>query len=171
VIDRLNELAGRIFCWLVLVLVLLQFTVVVMRYVFGVGSIFLQEGIIYVHAIMFLVVAGYTLLHDEHVRIDIFYRNLDESGKAIVNIVGVLVFLFPSIGLILWQSLPYAIRSWRTLEGSPLIGGVPAVFLLKTFIPIFAALVLLQGLSLLLHSLSVLLDGRARTPTRGPTWQ
>jgi TRAP-type mannitol/chloroaromatic compound transport system permease small subunit len=170
-IDRLNELVGRLFCWLVLVLVAVQFAVVIMRYVFGVGSIFLQEGIVYVHAIMFLVVAGYTLLHDEHVRVDIFYRGLDQRGKAIVNIAGVLLFLFPSLGLILWQSLPYVIRSWQTLEGSSLIGGVPAVFLLKTFIPIFAILVLLQGISLLLHSLSLLLAGRATSPNRRPMWR
>ena len=94
-IDALNETIGRSVAWLALFMVLVQFIVVVMRYVFGIGSIFMQESIVYMHAIVFLAAAGYTLLHDGHVRVDIFYGSATPRQKAIVNLLGVLIFLWP----------------------------------------------------------------------------
>ena len=94
-IDAVNETVGRAAAWLALAMVLLEFVVVVMRYVFGVGFIAMQEGVIYLHAGLFLVGAGYTLLHGGHVRVDIFYRDAPPARRAVVDLAGVVLFLLP----------------------------------------------------------------------------
>lgn len=158
-IDRGNETLGRTIAWLALFLVLLQFVVVVMRYVFGLGSVKLQESIVYMHATIFMVAAGYTLLHNGHVRCDIFYSGASPRAKAAIDLFGVLVFLFPMCALITWVAWPYVAASWAVREGSPEGSlGLPAVFLLKSVILVFAGLLSLQGLSLALHS-ALLLAG------------
>lgn len=156
-IDRLNELIGRGIAWLALLMVLTQFVIVLMRYVFGIGSVFLQETIVYMHAMLFLVAAGYTLLHNGHVRCDIFYAAADERRRALIDLAGVALFLLPTCILIWWFAWPYVTAAWRVLEGSPEgRSGIPAVFLLKTVILAFAALVALQGLSMAVRAAFVL---------------
>lgn len=155
-IDSLNEMVGRIASWIVLPMVLLQVTIVLMRYVFGIGSIMLQESIMYMHAVLFMILAGYTLLHNGHVRIDIFYREASPRGKALVDFIGALVFLVPVCILIVWVSWPYVSVSWSVFEGSRETSGIPGVFLLKSMIMVFAALVAVQGLSLAVRSACVL---------------
>ena len=165
-IDRLNEALGRTVAWLALILVLLQFVIVVMRYVFGLGSVKMQESIVYMHAMLFMLAAGYTLLHDGHVRCDIFYSTAAPRTKALVDLFGVLVFLLPTCALIAWVAWPYVAASWAVREGSPEGSlGIPAVFLLKTVILVFAGLVTLQGLALAIHSLLVL--ARVEAPADG----
>jgi TRAP-type mannitol/chloroaromatic compound transport system permease small subunit len=152
-IDRGNEALGRTIAWLALFLDLLQFVVVVMRYVFGLGSVKMQESIVYMHATIFMVAAGYTLLHNGHVRCDIFYAGASPRAKAWIDLFGVLVFLLPMCVLIAWVAWPYVAASWAVREGSPEGSlGLPAVFLLKSVILVFAGLLALQGLSLALHS-------------------
>jgi TRAP-type mannitol/chloroaromatic compound transport system permease small subunit len=152
-IDRLNEAIGVRVAWLALLMVLVEFTVVLMRYVFGVGSVKMQESIVYMHAIVFMVAAGYTLLHDGHVRCDIFYAAASPRRRALVNLIGVAVFLLPTCVLIAWAAWPYVTQAWAVREGSPEGSlGIPAVFLLKSIILIFAVLVALQGVALALHS-------------------
>ena len=156
-IDAMNEHIGRFVSWAALLMVLVQFAVVMMRKVFGLGSQEMQESIVYMHAIMFMVAAGYTLLHDSHVRVDIFYGEATERRKAWVNLGGVVVFLIPTCVLIWWVSWPYVSGSWAVLEGSQEGGsGIPAVFLLKTVILVFAVLLPAQGVSLAARSLFVL---------------
>ncbi len=155
-IDTVNERIGRGAAWLALIMVLLQFTVVVMRYVFGLGSIFMQEGVIYLHAALFLVGAGYTLLHGGHVRVDIFYREAGPRRKALIDLLGTLLFLLPVCVVIGWASAPYVAQSWATLEGSRETSGIPAVFALKSLILLFVVLIALQGVSLMLHSILTL---------------
>ena len=104
-IDIFNEQLGRIVSWFALILVLMQFAVVLLRYVFGLGFIPMQESIVFMHAMLFLVAAGYTLLHDGHVRVDIFYSTATELNKARVNFFGVVVFLWPICALLTWKSL------------------------------------------------------------------
>jgi TRAP-type mannitol/chloroaromatic compound transport system permease small subunit len=133
-IDALNENVGKAVAWLALLMVIVQFAVVILRYVFGIGSIFLQESIIYLHAVVFMVGAGYTLLHSGHVRVDIFYREASPRQKAVVDLLGVVVFLVPVCSLIWWASWPYVASSWRVFEGSRETSGIQAVFLLKTVI-------------------------------------
>ncbi len=164
-IDALNDVLGRGIAWLTLIMVLMQFAVVVMRYVFGLSSIYMQESIVYMHAIVFLSAAGYTLLHDGHVRVDIFYGSANERQRAWINLIGVLVLLWPMAVTTLLASWGYVLASWRVFEVSPEGTGLPLIFALKTFIWIFAIVLILQGASLALHSLAVLVGiERSSTP-------
>lgn len=155
-IDSLNDTIGRAVSWLALSMVIVQFVIVVMRYVFGLGSIMMQESVIYMYGVLFMVGAGYTLLNDGHVRIDIFYRGAAAGRRALVNLLGVIIFLWPVCLLIWVKSLPYVAASWKVYEGSRETSGIQAVFLLKTVILIFTVLVALQGLSLVARSLLTL---------------
>ena len=152
-IDLLNDWIGRSLAWLTLGMVLVTFVVVLMRYVFGLGSTILQESIVYMHAIVFMGCAGFALVHNGHVRCDIFYSAASARGKAAIDIIGTFVFLIPMCILVFWVTWPYAVASWAVLEGSQEGRmGIPAVFLLKTLILVFAGLLALQSVSLLLHS-------------------
>jgi TRAP-type mannitol/chloroaromatic compound transport system permease small subunit len=156
IIDAVNEWVGRTIAWAALAMVLVQFTVVVLRYVFGFGSILMQESVIYLHAILFMIGAGYTLLHEGHVRLDIFYRDTSVRTKALVDLWGSIGLLIPVTVLIWWSSWPYVAGSWKVLEGSKETSGIHAVFLLKTVILVFAALMLVQGISLMAKSILTL---------------
>ncbi len=156
IIDLVNERVGRTIAWAALAMVLVQFTVVVMRYVFGLGSILMQESVIYLHAILFMIGSGYTLLHNGHVRLDIFYRDASIRTKALVDLWGSIGLLIPVTVLIWWFSWPYVAGSWEVLEGSRETSGIHAVFLLKTVILVFAALMFVQGISLAARSVLTL---------------
>lgn len=152
-VDALNRHVGQALAWLTLGMVLLQFVVVVMRYVFGIGSVVAQEAIVYMHAIAFLLGASYTLLDNGHVRCDIFYRDARPRTRALIDLIGAFVFLIPICVMILWVSLPYVVNAWAVFEGSPEGRlGIPAIFLLKTMIPVFAVLLGLQGVSVAIHA-------------------
>lgn len=155
-IDAINRRVGRIVAWSILVIVLMQFAVVIMRYVFGIGSVWVQETITYVYATSFMATAGYALLRDGQVRVDIFYREAAPRTKAVVDILGTLIFLWPVTGLLIWVASPYVARSFAILEGSRETSGLPFVYLLKAEILVFAGLLALQGLSLVLRSFLVL---------------
>lgn len=164
-IDVINDWIGRGLSWLTLAMVLVVFVVVLMRYVFGLGSTIMQESVVYMHAIVFMGVAGYALVHNGHVRCDIFYGAASARAKAIIDIIGTVIFLIPMCILILWVSWPYVKASWAVLEGSPEGRmGIPAVFLLKTLILVFAVFLLVQAVSLILQS-ALFLAGV--TPSRG----
>jgi TRAP-type mannitol/chloroaromatic compound transport system permease small subunit len=155
-IDALNERVGRTVAWLALFIVLVQFGIVVGRYVFGIGSIWIQELITYMFGFMFMLGAAYTLRHDGHVRVDIFYREAKPRTKAIVNLVGSVLFLIPICMLIFWIAWPYVMQSWAILERSQESSGIPARYLQKTAILAFAVLMALQGLSIIFHSILAL---------------
>lgn len=165
-IDRTSHWVGRAVACLALTMVLLQFIVVIMRYVFATGEIWLQEAVIYQHAILFMLGASYTLLRDGHVRVDILYSGLSERGKARVNLIGAVLLLMPMMALVLWVSYPYVARSWAVLEGSRETSGIPGVFLLKSVILVFAVLMLLQGLSTIIRS-AAFLRGHPLPPLPG----
>ena len=156
-LDQLSELTGRIIAWLTLFMMLVTAVVVLMRYGFEAGSIALQESITYMHAIVFMLGAAYTLKHEGHVRVDVFYRNFNNKTKALVDLLGTLLFLFPLCLFILLGSLDYVSNSWAIKESSSEPGGIPAVFLLKTLIPAMTVLLMLQGLSIVCNKLLVLL--------------
>lgn len=156
-IDSMNEYIGRAISWLALFMVLMQFAVVLMRYVFGIGWIWAQESILYMHALVFLIAAGYTLRHNGHVRVDIFYGGMSERGRAVVDLVGGLIFLLPVCAMIAWSSWGFVTSAWSIFEGSPEgNSGIPGVYLLKSTILVFCALVALQGLALMARSLLIL---------------
>lgn len=166
-IDRLNDTVGRGVAWLALIMVLIQFTVVVMRYVFGVGSIWMQESVTYMHGLLFMLGAGYTLLHGGHVRVDIFYREAAARARAKVDLAGALVFLLPVCVLVFWTSWPYVAKAWAVQEGSLETSGIQAVYLLKTTLLAFAVLVGLQGVSLAVRSALVLVGAAPASDGKG----
>jgi TRAP-type mannitol/chloroaromatic compound transport system permease small subunit len=163
-IDRLNDWTGRLVAWLTLGMVLVTFTVVVLRYLFDTGSIALQESITYMHALVFMLGASYTLRHDGHVRVDIFYRRFSPIGRAWADLLGVLFLLVPVTLFIGWISWDYVATAWQLREGSREAGGLPGVYLLKAVIPLMALLLLLQGLAMGLRALCVI---RGTTAAQG----
>jgi TRAP-type mannitol/chloroaromatic compound transport system permease small subunit len=159
-IDRLNTAIGRAVAWLVLVVVLLQFGLVLARYAFGLGSIWLTETVIYAHATLFMLGAAWTLRAGGHVRVDVFYAEAKPRTKAIIDLAGSVFLLLPFALVLVWLSVPYAARSWAILERSQETSGLPLVFVLKTLIPLFAVLMALQGLAQAIRAVSVLRSGR-----------
>jgi TRAP-type mannitol/chloroaromatic compound transport system permease small subunit len=155
-LDALSEWSGRAVAWLTLAIVLITFAVVVLRYAFNLGWIAMQESVTFLHALVFLIGAAYTLKHEGHVRVDIFYRDMSPRAQALVNLLGTLLFLLPVCGFILWSSWDYVAASWSLHEGSREAGGLPGVFLLKTAIPVMAILLILQGIAEGLHALLTL---------------
>jgi TRAP-type mannitol/chloroaromatic compound transport system permease small subunit len=155
-IDRLSATIGRTVAWCLLFMVLAEFALVLMRYVLGVGSIWLQESVIYAHAAVFMLAAAWTLAADAHVRVDIFYADAAPRTKAVVDLIGALLLLLPFALALAYLSLPYVARSWATFEGSRETSGLPVLFLLKTLIPLFAALLALQGIAQALRAALVL---------------
>src|SRR5947209_18015746 len=155
-IDRLNTAVGRAASWCALAIVLIGFAVVLLRYVLGLGSIWLQESILYAHAALFLLAAAWTLREGGHVRVDVFYADASPRTKAWVDLLGALFLLLPFCVAIVWFSLPYVERSWAILERSRESSGLPLVFLLKTLISIFALLLALQGLAQIVRAITVL---------------
>jgi TRAP-type mannitol/chloroaromatic compound transport system permease small subunit len=152
-VDAINDWIGRTLSWLTLGMVLVTFVVVLMRYVFGLGSTIMQESVVYMHAIVFMVCAGYALVYNAHVRCDIFYGAASLRARAIIDLIGTFIFLIPTCVLIFWVAWPYAAASWAVLEGSPEGRmGIPAVFVLKSLIVVFAGLLALQSISLILQS-------------------
>ena len=135
------------FRWLAIVMVGLTLSVVLLRYLFSSSTIFLQELITYAHALFFLLGIPLGILRDDHVRVDLVYSRLSERKQSIVNLLGHILFLLPLSALMLFWSTPYAVSSWQIFEGSNEVGGVPAIFLLKSLLPITALLIALIGLS------------------------
>ncbi|HET7912587.1 MAG TPA: TRAP transporter small permease subunit [Pseudolabrys sp.] len=160
VIDRVVSGVGRAVSWLVLVVVLLQFALVVARYLFGLGSIWLTETVIYAHAAVFMLAAAWTLGVGGHVRVDVFYAEASGQTKALIDLLGALLLLLPFMLVLVWLSVPYAARSWAILEHSQEASGLPLVFVLKTFIPVFALLMALQGVAQAIRAAAVLARAR-----------
>jgi len=158
-IDRLTAAIGRAAAWAALFIVLAQFLVVVLRYLFNLGSIWLSESIIYGHAVLFMLAAAWTLREEGHVRVDIFYAGAGARAKAWIDLCGALVLLVPFTLAILVFAVPYTGRAWAILERSREASGLPAVFLLKTLIPVFALLLALQGLAQAIRAASTLASG------------
>lgn len=154
--DRLNDVIGRGISWLTLAMVIVTFAVVVLRYVYSIGWVWLQESYVWMHGIVFMIGAAYTLLHNGHVRVDVFYRPAGPRYKAVVDIVGALFLLLPMLFLVAKVSIPYVFESWIKLEESREAGGLPGLFLLKSVIVGFCGLLALQGLSLIGRSVLVL---------------
>lgn len=138
---------GRAVSWLSLAMVILTALVVIMRYLFDLGWIWMQELVVWMHAAVFMLAAAYTLALDEHVRVDIFYRKLSHRSRAWVDTLGVLLLLLPTCGWILYTSLDYVGDSWRIMESSRETGGMPGLFLLKTLIVITPVMLALQGIA------------------------
>jgi TRAP-type mannitol/chloroaromatic compound transport system permease small subunit len=153
ILDGVSRVTAGIVRWLALTMVLVQFTIVVGRYVFGVNSIAAQESVLYMHATLFMLGAGYTLLVDKHVRVDVFYAKATAQTRRRIDIFGHVLLLIPSMLVLLYWSWPSVRNSWKILEGPISVGGIEAVFLMKSLIPAFCVLLVLQSLSLLIRLL------------------
>lgn len=154
-LDQFSIATGRATAWLTLLMVLVTVSIVVLRYVFGTGAIWLQELVIWMHGAVFMLGAAYTLQGDGHVRVDVFYRDMNAHRKAWVNLLGVLLFLFPLCALFFYESFNYVAAAWRFAEVSRNAGGLPypAIPLLKCILLVMPTTISLQGLSLLLNSI------------------
>jgi TRAP-type mannitol/chloroaromatic compound transport system permease small subunit len=167
-IDRFNTAVGRVASWCSLFIVLAEFATVVMRYAFGVGSIGLQESVLYAQAALFMLAAAWTLQIGGHVRIDILYASALPRTRALVDLCGALVFLLPFAAVLAFVSIPYVARSWAIFERSREASGLPFVYLLKTLIPMFACLIGLQGVSQAIRAALVLIGPTEPPSLRSP---
>jgi TRAP-type mannitol/chloroaromatic compound transport system permease small subunit len=158
VIDRISEATGKAFAWLTLLMVIVTCVIVVMRYAFDAGLIWLQESVIWLHAAVFMLGAAYTLKHDEHVRVDVFYRVMSEKRRAWVDLLGMLFFLLPLCAFLLFKSYDFAATSWSIKEASRESGGLPypLVPIAKSILVLMPLLVGLQGFATLLRSLKTI---------------
>jgi TRAP-type mannitol/chloroaromatic compound transport system permease small subunit len=155
-IDRTIAAIGRAAAWCCLYIVLAEFAVVVMRYALGMGSIRLQESVLYAHAALFMLAAAWTLQVDGHVRVDIFYAQAKPRTRALIDLIGAIVFLAPFVVVLAALATPYVARSWTIFERSRETSGLPFVYLLKTLIPAFAFLLGLQGVAQAIRAALVL---------------
>ncbi len=159
-VDRVNDFVGRSAAWLTAAMVVITFLVVLLRYGFAVGWVSMQESYVWLHGVVFMVGAAYTLLHRGHVRVDVIYRPAGPRFKAWVDLFGSFLLLLPTVSAVAWVTWPYVLQSWLRLEESREAGGLPGLFLLKTVILVFCFLMALQALALAGRSLLVLVGHR-----------
>lgn len=171
-IDGLNDRVGRAVAWFTLAMVLIQFILVVMRYVFSAGdflflsTLWWQEAVVYLHGSLIMGAAGYTLLHNGHVRVDIFYRSAGARSQDWTDLIGSLILLLPVCYLIWWSAWPNVALSWRNLEGSTETSGIPYKYLLKSTVLVMAVLLALQAVSTAVKAALRLLDEDVVDPFR-----
>jgi TRAP-type mannitol/chloroaromatic compound transport system permease small subunit len=167
-LDGLSELTGAVVAWLTLFMVLITFVVVVLRYAFDLGWIAMQESVTWMHAAVFMLGASYTLKRDEHVRVDIFYRGMRPRYRAIVDLLGTLIFLFPVAIFLAVASWDYVYTSWIIREASREAGGLPYPFvpILKSLIPLTAGFLILQGLANVIAAVLMLSGRRPGDPDK-----
>ncbi len=147
-VGKIVRRIGRLSLYLVMAMALVQFAIVILRYVFGLNFIAMQESVTYMHGAVFLLAGGYALLTDDHVRVDIFYRDASPGRKALVDLAGTYLLLFPFCFVALWAAGPYVANSWAVQEGSMEQSGIRGVYLLKTLIPIYLVLLMLAGFAI-----------------------
>lgn len=167
-IDAFSDMLGKILGWFAIAVVILMASTVLLRYGFNLGSIALQESVIYLHAIVLLFGAGFTLKHNEHVRVDLFYTRFSAVKKAWVNLLGGLFLLLPVNIFIIVMSWSFVMDSWAIMESSSESGGLPFLYLLKTCIPVFAVFLLLQGISEMIKAWLVIVNGKAVNSQANP---
>ena len=155
-IEKLNKKTGEAVSWLVLSMALTAFFVVLLRYFYNIGFVWMQESYIWMHGLIFLFGASYALMNDKHVRVDIFYRLTSEKIKALINIIFSILFLIPFIIVISKYSIPYILKSWDGLEKSREAGGIPFLYLYKSCLLLFCINLFFQTISLIFRCLLVL---------------
>jgi TRAP-type mannitol/chloroaromatic compound transport system permease small subunit len=153
-IDRISVVIGNTTAWMTLFMVIVTFAVVILRKTLNVGFIWLQESVVWMHAAVFMLGAACTLHAEEHVRVDVFYRDMSPRRRAWIDVAGVLLFLLPVCAFLAWKSFDFVAQSWSIRESSREAGGLPYPFvpLLKTVLLLMPLTLALQGLSLLLKS-------------------
>jgi TRAP-type mannitol/chloroaromatic compound transport system permease small subunit len=161
IINTVNASIGKFVSYATFVMAIVMFAIVVLRYGFNVGWIAMQESVMYLHAAVFLLGSAFTFQHNGHVRVDVFYRKFSVKQKAKVNLFGSLIFLLPVSIYIGTVCFNYVAESWRLLEGSREPGGLPFVYVLKSFLLVFAISMILQAVSdIISQSLTLFSRGR-----------
>jgi TRAP-type mannitol/chloroaromatic compound transport system permease small subunit len=155
-INLVNRVIGNVFAWLALAVVIVCFWVVVERYFFQTTRLWMQDLYPWLSGAMFTAVAGYALYRNDHVRVDIFFRPAPVRRKALLDLIGVVIFLLPFTYVVWTYSFTFVTRSWGLYEGSANPGGMPGLFVLKTFILVFAALIFAQGIAMAIRSILIL---------------
>lgn len=169
ILDAVTAAIGRAFAWLTLFMVLMTFVNVLLRYVFGLSIIATSEAVVYAFGIVMTSLAGWALLTDQHVRIDVFYGRMTVRSRATVNVAGSVLFLAPLLYVITERSIDYVARSWKVRETSNELAGLDYLYVLKSFILVFVGVLAIQGLSFILRNVRLLLLGFDPTPpTEGP---
>ena len=169
-LEKISVWSGQLIAWLTLLMVVTTFAIVILRYGFEMGWIAMQESVLYMHALVFLIGIPYTLKYDGHVRVDIFYSTMSPRSQAWVNLLGTLLLLLPVTIFIAWISWDYVAASWQLREGSGEAGGLPGVYLLKSTILLMTLLLFIQGISQLLFNIAFLWlndGGSGSFPTDG----
>lgn len=156
VLDWPSRVLGRWIPWLVAAVVLLKFSTVALRYLFSSTSIKLQDSVTYAHASLFMLLVGYAYLRDDHVRVDMFYANMNARGRALVDLLCVVLCVLPLCAILGWFSWPYVSAAWAIREGALFFGGMPFTYLFKTIILAFTVLLALQALAIALRCVAVL---------------
>mgnify|MGYP001548858113 CR=1 FL=1 len=158
VLDKISIVSGRITSWLTLAMVIVTVIVVVMRYLFDAGAVWLQESVVWMHAVVFMIGAAYTLQQDEHVRVDIFYRDMTQRRRAVIDLLGTLLFLLPLCVFLGYKAWDFVVVSWQLAESSREPGGMPYPFipLLKSVLLVMPLLLVLQGVAILIRALRTL---------------
>ena len=158
VLDRISAFIGNTAAWMTLFMVIITFVVVVLRKTLNLGFIWLQESVVWMHAVVFMLGAAYTLHAEEHVRVDIFYRGMSPRRRAWTDLIGVVIFLLPVCAFLAWKSFDFVTQSWSIRESSREPGGLPFPFvpLLKSVLLLMPITLALQGVSLFLKSLTAL---------------
>ncbi len=167
-LEDFSEFTGTVIAWLTIMMVLLTFSIVVLRYAFNLGWISMQESVTWMHAAVFMLGAAYTLKRDEHVRVDIFYRRMSMRRRALVDLLGTLIFLIPMAVFLAVSSWDYVSTSWLIREASREVGGLPYPFvsILKSLMPATAGMLILQGLANLLGAMLILTGRMPSDPDR-----
>jgi TRAP-type mannitol/chloroaromatic compound transport system permease small subunit len=163
-INLVNRVVGNLFSWLALAVVIVCFWVVVERYFFQTTRLWMQDLYPWLSGAMFTAVAGYALYRNDHVRVDIFFRPAPVRRKALLDLIGVVIFLLPFAWVVWTYSFTFVTRSWGLFEGSANPGGMPGLFVLKTFILVFAALIAAQGVAMAIRSILILSDREDLVP-------
>lgn len=156
-INTINRWVGHAVAWLAIAMMLCCSLIVLLRSGFNMGSLMLQDSLMYMHAALFMLGTAYAMQQEAHVRVDIFYRNLSTRSRAWVDSLGAIIFLLPLCAFIFWISWSYVGQSWSIRERSADAGGIPAVYLLKTLLLAMPVLLGLQAISQIANNLLILL--------------
>lgn len=158
-IDRISTWSGKAVAWCSLILILELVYDTVARYVFNAPTAWSYDISYMLYGTMFMIGASYTLLLDEHVRIGILYDRVSHRNRALINIVGYILFFFPVMIALLYYGFEFAAASWKLTEHAGVSMWSPPIYPFKTIIPVTACLLLLQGSAELVRSVVAFMKG------------
>lgn len=154
-VDGLNELVGRVFSWAVVLIMLITVYDVAMRFLFGMPTLWAFDVVKQLYALEFMILAGFGLVRNAHVAVDVFTARLSRRAQAGLEVISYLVFFLPFMVMLIWKSYEFAARSWVSGETTWGVVALP-VYPIKTVMVVAAVLLLLQGIAKIIRELAVL---------------